>query len=74
MSGATRARAVFEEESRRFRDPWEIVHNGGAAERMHRMRVPGGWLYRLIMWSSGDGTSISTTFVPDHASAAEQSP
>lgn len=52
-------------------DSWQFV-TGNPSEwvQTHRMKVPGGWLYReRLSASNGNGISVSTSicFVPDIA-------
>lgn len=46
--------------------PWEPVDvpkkNVG---QTHRMKVPGGWLYRMLAYGGGGCVAICGTFVPD---------
>ena len=45
-----------------------VPSEGGAAgthERTHRLRVPGGWLYRVMVWSDGRDELMNTVFVTD---------
>jgi hypothetical protein len=49
---------------------WEIVNDVTAedmAEYTERMRVPGGWIYRVSVYEQKTGkcTSTALTFVPD---------
>jgi hypothetical protein len=32
---------------------WELMHEADG-ERTHRLRIPGGWLYRYTEWSIPD--------------------
>ncbi len=49
---------------------WEIVNDVTAedmAEYTERMRLPGGWIYRVSVYEQKTGkcTSTALTFVPD---------
>ena len=43
---------------------WEVVWRDDDGEVLSRMKVPGGWLYRLEVYSF-ERMSHSITFVPD---------
>lgn len=46
--------------------PWEVVDVPKKdAGKTHRMKVPGGWLYRMIAYGGGGCVAICATFVPD---------
>lgn len=44
------------------------VYHGDRQISTHRLRVPGGWLYRVLLWEhvdhSGGPTSVTVIFVP----------
>lgn len=45
---------------------WEAVgFSGDDSSRLDRIRVPGGWLYRTIIWNASNARAVATTFVPD---------
>ena len=47
---------------------WEMVNDTtleGVAEFTERMRVPGGWIYRVSVYEKDTCTSTAMTFVPD---------
>lgn len=45
---------------------WVTVDLTTTRGRTDRMVVPGGWLYRTMLWSSSDvGVAAAMTFVPN---------
>ena len=47
---------------------WEMVNDTtveDVAEYTERMRVPGGWIYRVSVYEETTCTSTALTFVPD---------
>jgi len=48
---------------------WELVTDGDARtafDCVHRLRVPGGWIYRVFLTEpGGHNPSLSTVFVPE---------
>ena len=55
---------------------WELVIDGDARPAfgcVHRLRVPGGWIYRLSMTErGGHNPTLSAVFVPEPLQGAPQ--
>jgi hypothetical protein len=53
---------------------WELVIDddaGGAYSRVHRLKVPGGWIYRSLQTGrGGENPTISMVFVPETSSSS----
>jgi hypothetical protein len=49
--------------------PWEMIAET-KCDLLQRMPVPGGWLYRTLVWNDGKFTALTVAmvFVPDAAS------
>lgn len=46
---------------------WEDVFSTSEGrDRLSRTKIPGGWIYRNVVWSAGSiGLSVGMVFVPD---------
>lgn len=50
-----------------FDDTWEVVRDEPNESHTDRLPVPGGWLYRTVIYGEGEypaSVAVSTAFVP----------
>ena len=44
---------------------WEKVRDSAPGDYLDRMKVPGGWLYRTVVFSENESIGAAMCFVPD---------
>lgn len=47
-------------------DFWEPVHGQRQGRDVtERTKVPGGWIYRSVIWGSGETLAVAMVFIPE---------
>lgn len=44
---------------------WEDVIPAERLERTSRLKVPGGWIYRSVIWGAGETIGVAMVFVSE---------